>query len=71
MHILYQRTGVDFLKKCPFCGTELPEEASFCLTCSSVLNEKSVVTKQKKKTNIVIPTKKIAQVSSIVCAIYG
>lgn len=69
MHILYQRTGVDFLKKCPFCGTELPEEASFCLTCSSVLNEKSVVTKQKKKPIIVIPTKKIAQVSSIVCAI--
>ena len=57
------------MKKCPFCGTELPEEASFCLNCSSVLNEKPVITKEKKKPIIVIPTKKIAQVSSIICAI--
>ncbi|MBQ4572196.1 MAG: leucine-rich repeat protein [Clostridia bacterium] len=56
------------MKKCPFCGTELPEEASFCLNCSSVLNEKPAVTKQKKKPIIVIPTKKIAQIASIVCA---
>ncbi len=61
--------GWIFLKKCPFCGTELPEEASFCLNCSSVLNEKPAVTKQQKKPIIVITTKKIAQVSSIICAV--
>lgn len=69
MYILHQRTGVCFLKKCPFCGTELPEEASFCLNCSSVLNEKPVITKEKKKTTMVIPAKKVAQVSTIVCAV--
>ena len=30
------------MKKCQFCGAELPEEASFCLKCSSVLNTREV-----------------------------
>ncbi len=32
------------LSKCPFCGAELPEEAVFCLNCSSVLNKRQEIT---------------------------
>lgn len=69
MYILYQHIGVDFLKKCPFCGAELPEEAVFCLNCSSPLNEIQDITTKKKKPILVIPAKKIVQVASIVCAV--
>ncbi len=29
------------MKRCPNCGTELPEEARFCIHCMTVLNEKT------------------------------
>ncbi len=29
------------MKKCKFCGAELPEEAKFCLFCEKELIEKS------------------------------
>lgn len=32
------KTGGAILKKCQFCNAELPDEASFCLSCASVLN---------------------------------
>lgn len=56
------------MKKCPFCGTALPEEAVYCLNCSSVLNERETVTTDKKKP-IIIPGKKIANIVAIACAV--
>lgn len=32
--------GVFYLKKCTFCNAELPDEAIYCLNCSTALNEK-------------------------------
>lgn len=38
------------MKKCPFCGTELPKEASFCLKCASMLNTREVFESNGEKT---------------------
>lgn len=35
--------------KCPFCGSELPEEASFCLVCFTTLNPPVDTTENNKK----------------------
>lgn len=37
------------MKKCQFCGAELPDEASFCLQCSSVLNCREESNTKKSK----------------------
>ncbi len=37
------------LKKCQFCGAELPETSSFCLKCSSVINTREVFEPNNKK----------------------
>ena len=37
------------MKECQFCGAELPEEASFCLKCSSVINAREVSEPNSKK----------------------
>ncbi len=42
--------GVYLLNKCPFCGAELPEEAVFCLNCSSILNKRQEITVPDDKT---------------------
>ena len=68
MYILCQHIEVEFLKKCPFCGAELPEEAVFCLNCSSPLNEIQTITTNKKKAILNIPFKTVAKVTAIVCA---
>lgn len=65
---------MDVLKVCPFCGAEIPEEAIYCLNCSSILNERqsfpSVKVKNKKKKSIaVIPRKKIMGIIAIVLSV--
>ncbi len=37
------------MKKCQFCGAELPEKSSFCLKCSSVINTREVFEPNNKK----------------------
>lgn len=37
------------MKNCQFCGAELPEEASFCLKCSSVLNTREIYESNSEK----------------------
>ncbi len=62
-----------FMKSCPFCGAQLPEEAIFCLNCVSVLNERkdnSPNNKSKtKKLNFIVSKTKIASVLAVVLAI--
>lgn len=52
------------LKKCQFCGAELPEEASFCLKCSSVINTREVYESNSKKAFLAY--KKAATVSLLI-----
>ncbi len=65
---------MDVLKVCPFCGAKIPEEAIYCLNCSSVLNERqsfpAVKVKDKKKKAIaVIPRKKFMGIVAIVLSV--
>lgn len=74
MHIVCWHIGVSVLKGCPFCGAEIPEEAIYCLNCSSVLNERQSfppvkVKIKKKKTIAVIPRKKIMGIIAIVLSV--
>ena len=60
------------MKACPFCGDKVPEEAIYCLNCSSVLNERQVFPKvkdKKKKTIAVIPRKKFMGIIAIVLSV--
>lgn len=62
------------LNKCPFCGAELPEEAVFCLSCSSILNKRQEITVSDEKTknrNPIFSSRKNTIVITvfIVCAI--
>lgn len=60
------------LKSCPFCGAKVPEEAIYCLNCSSVLNERQVFPKvkdKKKKAIAVIPRKKLMGIIAIVLSV--
>lgn len=52
------------LKKCQFCGAELPEEASFCLKCSSVINTREIFETNSKKAFLVY--KKVITVSLLI-----
>ena len=36
-------------KRCPNCGSDLPEEASFCLDCFTPLNVTPIITKESSK----------------------
>ena len=36
------------MKKCPYCGFELPNEAVYCLNCSSVLNDRQEIVSEEK-----------------------
>lgn len=74
MHIVCWHIGVDVLKACPFCGAKIPEEAIYCLNCSSVLNERQSfptvkVKDKKKKTIAVIPRKRFLGIIAIVLSI--
>ena len=60
------------MKACPFCGAKVPEEAIYCLNCSSVLNERQVFPKvkdKKKKAIAVIPRKKFMGIVAIVMSV--
>ncbi len=57
------------MKKCPFCGSELPDEAIYCLNCSSVLNERESSASSDRKFIISVPNKKTARIVSTVCAV--
>ncbi len=74
--------GVYLMKQCPYCGFELPEEAVYCLNCSSVLNDRQEIifneeiSKEKKQIITIpklpiIPKKKIAGIIAVTfaCAI--
>lgn len=37
------------MKYCPYCGNEVKENAEVCLSCGKLLEEKKVVTKEKKE----------------------
>ena len=59
---------------CPFCGAKIPEESIYCLSCSSVLNERQSfpvikVKDKKKKTIAVIPRKKFMGIIAIVLSV--
>lgn len=74
MYIVCWHIGVNVLKVCPFCGTKIPEEAIYCLNCSSVLNERqsfpAIKVKDKKKKAIaVIPRKKFMGIVAIVLSV--
>lgn len=72
MYIVCWHIGVNVLKSCPFCGAKVPEEAIYCLNCSSVLNERQVFPKvkdKKKKTIAVIPRKKFMGIVAIVLSV--
>ena len=74
MYIVCWHIGVDVLKVCPFCGTKVPEEAIYCLNCSSVLNERQSfpvvkVKNKKKKAIAVIPRKKFMGIIAIVLSV--
>lgn len=67
------------MKKCPYCGFELPNEAVYCLNCSSVLNDRQEIVSeektQKDKKPIftlpelpTIPKKKLAGVVAVIFA---
>ena len=43
-------------KKCPFCGSPVQENASFCLHCMKPLEEKKVIEKKKSKKPIIVLT---------------
>ena len=65
---------MNVLKVCPFCGDKIPEEAIYCLNCSSVLNDRQAlptvkVKSKKKKAIAVIPRKKIVGIVAIVLSI--
>ena len=49
------------MKHCPFCNAELPDEASFCLSCASVLNCREE-TEEKVKSAFFTKNKKITAV---------
>ncbi len=62
------------MKACPFCGAKIPEESIYCLSCSSVLNERQSfpvikVKDKKKKTIAVIPRKKFMGIIAIVLSV--
>ena len=76
MYIVCWHIGVDFLKACPFCGDKVPEEAIYCLNCSSVLNERQIlpvvqikVKNKRKKAIAVIPRKKFMGIIAIVLSV--
>lgn len=52
------------MKKCQFCGAELPDEASFCLKCSSVINTREIFETNSKKAFLVY--KKVITVSLLI-----
>ena len=74
MHIVCWHIGVKILKACPFCGNNVPDEAIYCLNCSSVLNERQTfpavrVKKKKKKAIAIIPRKKLMGIIAIVLSV--
>lgn len=52
------------LKKCQFCGAELPNNASFCLKCSSVINAREIFEPSSKKEFLAY--KKVISVSLLI-----
>ncbi len=72
MHIVCWHIGVDYLKVCPFCKAELPEEAIYCLNCATVLNERQsfpAVKVKKDKSLIAVPRKKILGIVAIILSV--
>lgn len=64
----------DFLKLCPFCKAELPEEAIYCLNCASVLNERQnfpVIKekKERKKLIVAFPRKRVISSVAVVLSL--
>ncbi len=57
------------MKNCQFCGAELPEEASFCLKCSSVINTREVFEANSKKSFLVY--KKAIAVSLLIMFVFS
>ncbi len=57
------------MKNCQFCGAELPEEASFCLKCSSVINTREVFEANSKKSFLVY--KKAITVSLLIMFVFS
>ncbi len=61
------------MKVCPFCNAEIPEEAVYCLKCTSMVNDRQVfpIIKEKNKKKIVFtfPRKKIISIVAIILSI--
>lgn len=49
------RHWVNIMKKCPFCSSEILDDAEFCLHCMRQLNPKTVVFTPTRKPKILIP----------------